>query len=309
MPPELTKCQQIGSNNISSTTQLETVGEPKRQVVNLGENSTTSAQWDGLRLEHSLQQLDEGILRFDRYTVVVSLGPTRLTQWCFDRGKQYMDTIMPGCVSIFAPSQDIWVRWRSQCEHIVLTLDDTALLRTAQEFHLKGGCSLGQDAVINDQLVVQMALALKTEAIRALPHGSLYGDQMTGMLLHHLLRNYPDRSRQSVLFRGGMAPRSLRQVTDYIENHLHEDLKLAELANLVGMSPQHFSRCFREETGLPPYRYVLKRRLTRAKDLLQQTNLSVGEIALAVGYDSPSHFGKLFRQAYGMTPNEYRRRL
>lgn len=294
---------------IRNSTQLEAVAGHELQLVNLGANSTTSAQWDGLRLEHSLQAPNESIYCFSTYTVIVSLGPARFTQWRFDGSKLESDTIVPGCISIFAPGQELWVRWHDKCENIVLTLDDAALLRTAEEFQLKDGISLGQNPVIDDQLVVQMALALKKEATQALPHASLYGDQMSGMLLHHLLRNYPDRTRQSVFFRGGMTPRNLRRVTDYIEDHLHEDIKLAELASLVATTPQHFSRCFREEMGLPPYRYVLKRRLARAKDLLRQTKLSVGDIALAVGYDSPSHFSKLFRQNCRLTPNQYRRGL
>lgn len=294
---------------LRNSTELEAVAEPGLQVINLGANSTTFAQWDGLRLEHSLQPPNENIYRFSTYTVIVSLGPTRFTQWRFDGSKLEADTIVPGCISIFAPGQELWVRWHKTCENIVLTLDDAALLRTSEMFQIKGGISLGQEPVIDDPLVVQMAQALKREAMQSLPNSSLYGDQMSAMLLHHLLKNYPDRTRQSVFFRGGMTPRNLRQVTDYVEEHLHEDIKLVELASLVAMTPQHFSRCFREEMGLPPYRYVLKQRLARAKDLLRQTKLSIGDIALAVGYDSPSHFGKLFRQACGITPNQYRRGL
>lgn len=295
------------STHAPTTTQLQTASAPT--ILSRVTNSATSGQWNGIRLEHSQQQPDESIYKFNYYTVIVSLGPPRLTEWRFDGGKLAEDIIVPGCVSIFAPNQDVWVRWHTACEHVVLTLDNAVMLRTVEEFQLNRGPFLGQNAVIEDQLVVQMSLALKKEAEQYLPHGSLYGDQMSGLLLHHLLRNYPSRTQQARSFHGGMTPRNLRQVLSYIEEHLHADLKLAQLAQLVGMSPQHFARTFKQETGLPPYRYVIERRIARAKDLLRNTKEPVGDIAFAVGFDSPSHFGKHFRSACRMTPNDYRRSI
>lgn len=130
---------------------------------------------------------------------------------------------------------------------------------------------------------------------------------MSSMPVHHPIGSYPDFTERSLSSRGGMIPQNLHQVLGYIEEHLHEDLKLAELANLVGLSPQHFSRCFRNEMGSSPYQYAIGRRVAKAKDLLRQTRMTIGEIAFVVGFQSPSHFSKQFRQLCGMAPSEYRR--
>ena len=72
------------------------------------------------------------------------------------------------------------------------------------------------------------------------------------------------------------------------------------------MSPYHFARMFRQSFGLPPHQYLLARRLARARDLLRNSALGLGDIALACGFASASHFANRFKQTVGATPGEYR---
>jgi AraC family transcriptional regulator len=98
----------------------------------------------------------------------------------------------------------------------------------------------------------------------------------------------------------------LQQVKDHIEEHLADDLSLAELAALVPMSEFHFARLFKASTGEAPYRYITQRRIERAKVLLSVTALSVAEIAYRVGFTNQSHFTAQFRKLVGATPKRYR---
>jgi AraC family transcriptional regulator len=93
-----------------------------------------------------------------------------------------------------------------------------------------------------------------------------------------------------------------------MEAGLHEEFSLSHLAQEVGMSEFHFSRLFKKATGLSPSRFFIKRRLAKAQQLLLETDMSIIEIGMSVGYSSPSHFAQVFRQEIGMTPSEYRRR-
>lgn len=70
----------------------------------------------------------------------------------------------------------------------------------------------------------------------------------------------------------------------------------------MALSEYHFARMFSTSFGLPPHRYVLQRRLLRARDLLLHSALPLGEIALACGFASASHFSNRFRQAFGAPP-------
>jgi len=111
---------------------------------------------------------------------------------------------------------------------------------------------------------------------------------------------------KSAARKGGMAPRVLRQVMDYIDSNLDSPLRMASLAEVCGLSQYRFAHNFKSATGVPPYQYVIRRRLDRAKHMLRQTNLSVLDIANAVGCQSISRFNSLFRQEMGITPSSYR---
>jgi len=100
--------------------------------------------------------------------------------------------------------------------------------------------------------------------------------------------------------------RRLARSLEYIDAHLHEDLRLASIAGELAMSPGHFAHAFRAATGMPPHRYLLARRIEHAQRLLRETSLSITEIAHRVGCASPSHFSVLFHRSTGQTPRDYR---
>jgi transcriptional regulator GlxA family with amidase domain len=106
------------------------------------------------------------------------------------------------------------------------------------------------------------------------------------------------------------APRSDRRTLDairaHVVAHLEDDLTLAALARRAGMSASCFSRWFRDQTGRTPHAFVLEARVARAKSLLQESDLPILEVALAVGFSSQSCLNVTFRRRDGLTPAEYR---
>jgi AraC family transcriptional regulator len=104
----------------------------------------------------------------------------------------------------------------------------------------------------------------------------------------------------------GLSPDRLRRVRDYIEAHLNDELSLGVLANVACLSPYHFSRSFKEATGLGPQRYVRQTRLERAKRLLYQTDQPLRQIALEAGFADQSHLTFVFRRELGTTPGRFR---
>ena len=104
----------------------------------------------------------------------------------------------------------------------------------------------------------------------------------------------------------GLPPVRLRRVLEHIETHLGEDVAQRRLAGIAQLSMDHFARLFRQSTGLPPHRYVLERRITRARYLVVERRLSLAEIAYALGFPSQSHFTTMFHRLVGMTPGSYR---
>src|SRR5438128_8972208 len=105
---------------------------------------------------------------------------------------------------------------------------------------------------------------------------------------------------------GGLPECRLRRVTQYVQENLHRELRLAELSALVHMSPYHFARLFKRSTGVAPHRFLVRRRIDAARALLAARTAPIAEIAQLVGFRTPSHFTTTFRRVTGMTPSAYR---
>jgi AraC family transcriptional regulator len=122
----------------------------------------------------------------------------------------------------------------------------------------------------------------------------------------HLLRQYCVFSPTVNQSSGGLSPRQLQRVLEYIEAHLSESLHLSALAQINDMSESHFSRSFKKSTSIAPHQYVLNRRVEKAKHLLQQSQLSILEIALECGFAHPGHLSRHFKRIVGTTPRQFR---
>lgn len=97
------------------------------------------------------------------------------------------------------------------------------------------------------------------------------------------------------------------KVIDYIENHYHEPLQLNDISAHIYLSTEHIIRIFHEETGMTPYQYIKQFRLRKACMYLEERELSISEIAAAVGYQSVSSFIAQFKTYYGITPGMYKK--
>ena len=96
-------------------------------------------------------------------------------------------------------------------------------------------------------------------------------------------------------------------VIRYIQQHFSEHLTLDILAGQANLSPFHFARMFKKQTGYAPLEYVLKVRLDTAKCLLKTTRIPIESIALQVGYGSSSSFANMFTQKVGLSPSQFRK--
>jgi len=102
--------------------------------------------------------------------------------------------------------------------------------------------------------------------------------------------------------------RRLLRARDRIDAASHEHWPVERLASVSGVSEAHFARSFKEAFGAPPHRYLLTRRIERAKALLRDTDLPITEIALQTGWDSLGTFGRTFRDVTGESPSDLRER-
>jgi transcriptional regulator GlxA family with amidase domain len=102
--------------------------------------------------------------------------------------------------------------------------------------------------------------------------------------------------------------RRLLRAKDQMDAAPHEEWPVPRLARVSGVSEAHFARSFKEAFGVPPHRYLLTRRIERAKALLRDTDLPVTDIAFQTGWNSLGTFGRIFRDIIGESPSELRAR-
>lgn len=158
-----------------------------------------------------------------------------------------------------------------------------------------------------DPMLEQLSIALTTALRDGTAGDELYVDTLAQMMGVHLARSHSSQSRpvrtppvQT------MSGARMRRVIEYIEEHLDGNLSLEAMAAEVEISPVYLARAFKGAIGQSPHRYVLARRIDRAKELLRNTDMPVVDVALSVGFSSQSHLSHWFQRYVGVSPAAYR---
>ncbi|MDA3958191.1 AraC family transcriptional regulator [Oceanispirochaeta sp.] len=102
---------------------------------------------------------------------------------------------------------------------------------------------------------------------------------------------------------------SVKDTVQYIHDHYDQSLSLNELAHRCAYNPSYFSRVFKEQTGIALFEYINRLRIEGACRLLKNSEMSILDIAFAVGYNNVSFFNRYFKKLHSMSPGEYRRKI
>ena len=133
-----------------------------------------------------------------------------------------------------------------------------------------------------------------------------YSETLGALLVYELNRLY-HRKKYPTIHEGGLSPRQTQRILGYIEENLKDKITVADLANIVELSRFHFIRAFKKSVGVPPYQFIMRRRVARAKEMLADDRLSVTDVALYVGFNGLTQLTRVFRQVVGVTPTTFRR--
>jgi AraC family transcriptional regulator len=158
-----------------------------------------------------------------------------------------------------------------------------------------------------DTFLAALSDELRGEVSSGRPASPLFVQGVAQALAVHLARNYTERTKDLPEYKAGLPGFKLRKIAELMTAHLEEEFSLIRLAREADLSEFHFSRLFKRTTGLTPSQYFIRLRMEKARRLLRETNKSVIEIGLDVGYTSPSHFAQIFHREVGVSPREYRR--
>lgn len=195
---------------------------------------------------------------------------------------------------------------KGESDSTALILEPDSIAHIAYEAIDGEGMELVPHFAKPDPLIYQIGLSLHSE-IKSNGLGSrLYVDSLITALSAHLIRHYCATQPNIPLYAGGLPRYQLKRAIAYINEHLDQDINLAEIAQAVGMSRYYFIRLFKQSMGVTPYKYLNQQRVEQAKRLLKQREIAIADIALRCGFANQSHFTKHFRQITGTTPKAYR---
>lgn len=270
--------------------------------------SSQNQGWENILVEQFQHPSGEGGGHYsDEHTVSLSLAPRPVRLMQIQGGKTYAGLYGKGDISITPAKTPFFARWESDDHYLQIRIASRFIRSVAGET-----LELNPDRLellpefrTRDRQIEAIGMLLLTEQQENL--GSrLYIESLANVLAVHLLRQYAAAKPHLPIYEGGLPQRQLLQILDYINDHLSQDIKLADLAALLGMSQFHFSHLFKQSMGIAPYQYLLQQRVERAKQLLKQTDQSIMDVAFSCGFNSHSHLSKQFRQLTGISPKAYR---
>jgi AraC family transcriptional regulator len=203
-----------------------------------------------------------------------------------------------------ARSSTRWVVSRP-ARSLLLRLTPSLLTETAEAMGLGAeDADLAPSIHIRDPQIERIGWMMEAEDHDAYPGGRLFADSVASALAVRLLALQSRRSTATSRPGRALPAWRLRHVIEYIEAHLDEDLTLAELAGVAGFSLSHFKPLFKQAVGVPAHRFVLERRVERARTRLLEGGRSLTDIALEAGFAHPSHMARCMRRVLGISPSQ-----
>ncbi|MGK6311370.1 helix-turn-helix domain-containing protein [Neorhizobium sp. DT-125] len=243
------------------------------------------------------------------HMVLVMLTPQPGREVALNSDRTSVFSAPVGTTEIIPADAELFARWRTAKENLLVALEPERLSRLAGlEFQKEDFKFRPPAAGHVDEKALLLANMIREEFQRGEPPNDLYFDSLITVFSTYLLRNYstlPDRPMSGS--RGGLSVRAWREVQDHIRTNLAEKLSVDELAGVAGLSPSHFLRAFRQTAGHAPHQYVLAARLEVAEQLALSTDTPLPMVARMAGFSNHSHMTAAMRRHKSTTPSALRR--
>ncbi|HLJ85257.1 MAG TPA: AraC family transcriptional regulator [Candidatus Angelobacter sp.] len=242
-----------------------------------------------------------------RTSVCIHVGPSSRVA-CRRDGKSHRGVAVHGDIDIVPSGVPCVWELKDTDTILALSISTKLVQRVTEELELDPR----RLEVLNryqtrDPQLEHIGWALKAEMELDYPGGRLYLDSLATALATHLIRHHSNLATESPLPRGGFPGHKLKRVLSFIEDHLGDDLALADVAEIAGMSVSHCKALFRQALGVPIHQYVIRRRVDRAATLLREGKLPISRVALETGFSHQSHLALHLRRVLGASPKELRR--
>lgn len=216
---------------------------------------------------------------------------------------------------IFNPAQEyLRIRMKStqkQCRVLLLTIGPGVMSRISGTDDDQTNGALSRQIGVEDESVRHALMAVHHEIDNPGLNTRLYIETFLMLAFNRLLHSGPDPaiSQEQIYTKGGLPNWRLKRARRLLEGDLRKTPSLSEVAESIHLHPTSFCRAFKQSTGLPPHRYLLVHRIECAKEMMNDHNRTLTQIALDCGFSSSSQFSVVFRRIMGLSPRKYRRSL
>lgn len=234
------------------------------------------------------------------------VAPSNL--WC-DGRHLVRQPCPPGSFSLYDFSHKWIAQVPNPLDSFHLWLPKAAFidLEQAHRVSIVDNIHIDQMRHCRDEVMLHLAASLMPSF--SAPHEvtRLFADHVFEAMRLHIAQTYGDLPPHPPPRRGALTPLQERRAKEMILDDLANDPSLAELASLCGLSVSHFARAFKQGTGTPPHRWLIKKRVERAQKLLVSSDAPISEIAQICGFADQSHLTRVFSRAVGASPGVWRR--
>lgn len=223
-------------------------------------------------------------------------------------GRQQSLTILRNRPNIIAPGTPLSVEWRGAANILSVFVRRDVLAEVSGELFGRDTKSLEVISTVGveDRSISQLLHLLQDALHEPKGHANLKVEHISRALVAHVLRRHSNIMDTG---QGADVPLTNRQVKlakEHIREHLASKILLKDLAPLLNLGRTSLLKRFGASFRQTPHQYILEQRVSRAKELLEGTNLSLEEIAASCGFSDRTHLGNIFRRFVGMAPAQYR---
>jgi len=275
---------------------------PSRVVL-----SSVGTKWNDVVVEqHHFPSGELVDVMYKRHVIAINIGHSFTNEFEKDGRFQRVQRAR-GAISFFPSHQPFSGRMTAErgvfANLLVLALNPVFVSRVAERLELDADrIELTGQRGITDLALRHIALALRAGVQSGDALDRMYGEGLATALAVHVLGEYGAAVLEPKRRYGRLPREKLVRAVDYIQDQLNTDLTVSAIAQAVGLSPDHFTRLFKESTGQSPYRYVVEARVRKARELLATGKFTISEAAHHVGFVDQSHLTRHFKRVFGLPP-------
>jgi AraC family transcriptional regulator len=259
-------------------------------------------------------QANEGLPEISRgsggprdYMVVAQLKPIPFIEQFLGAKKVSSGFYPVGGVSVLNLQERPAVAFRNPFDTLVLHVTQAALNEVAYEHRVPRAEPLVWPFGHFDSVVYTLGQTLAASLAQANYVSKIFVEHVLHALNSHLVCSYGGVRVSDPRFRGGLSTQQMRRATDFLEAHLDGNIDLRQVAEVCELSVSHFARAFKQTFRRPPYKWLIERRVDKAKQLMMNSRLPLADIATRCGFGDQSALNRSFKRICGVAPGVWRR--